>query len=46
MIPDKIQYDDNMISALYIYTPKFIVWGHHHPDTKTDKDITEKISTG
>ena len=22
-------------------TPKFILWGHHHPDTKT-KDITEK----
>ena len=51
MIPDKIQYDDKsyMISTLYIYIPKFIVWGHHHPDTKTiqryyRKDIYRLIS--
>ena len=51
MIPDKIQYDDKsyMISTLCIYTPKFIVWGHHHPDTKTRqryyrKDIYRLIS--
>ena len=23
-------------------TPKMILWGHHHPDTKLDKDARKK----